>query len=94
MAPLQTRSSRRVWMLRAIALPLAAQLPAAFAARNDAVRTALKYQDTPNAGNQCSACAQFVAGATPQAQGGCRVITQDTEISPTGWCVAFARRSA
>ena len=62
--------------------------PAA-AAKNDAMRGAFKYQDTPNAGKQCSGCLQFVPGKAPADKGGCKVIAGDTEIAPTGWCAAF-----
>ncbi len=89
-------SARRQWLQLAagtLAIPLVAVAPAARAAKNDASRGALKYQDTPKDGAQCSACVQFVPGKTPKDKGGCKIIAGDTEISPTGWCVAFAKKA-
>ncbi len=42
----------------------------------------VQYQKTPNEGNKCSICVNFVA---PNA---CKIVAGD--ISPEGWCVAFA----
>ena len=70
-------------------IPLIAITGSAYAEKNAALRTALKYQDTPNAGKDCVACAQFVPGKTPKDKGGCKIIPGDTEIAPTGWCSAF-----
>jgi hypothetical protein len=71
-------------------LPLIAITGSAHAEKSVALRTALKYQETPNAGKECLACAQFVPGKTPKDKGGCKIMPGDTEISPTGWCSAFA----
>ncbi len=42
----------------------------------------VQYQKTPNEGNKCSGCVNFVA---PNA---CKIVAGD--ISPEGWCVAYA----
>ena len=86
------QNSRRI-ILKSVALaaiPLTFCSATALAAKNDALRTALKYQPTPNAGKQCSACVQFVPGKTPKDNGGCKAIAGDTEIAPTGYCIAWA----
>jgi hypothetical protein len=90
-------TSRRIWLRlaagAAMAAPLAALTTQARAARNDASRKALQYQDKPKDGAQCASCAQFIAGKTPKDPGGCKVIPGDMEISPTGWCVAYSKKA-
>ncbi len=71
-------------------IPLIAVTGSAYAEKNAALRTALKFQETPNAGKDCAACAQFVPGKTAKDKGGCKIMPGDTEIPPTGWCTAFA----
>jgi hypothetical protein len=70
-------------------IPLAALSMDAVAAKNDSLRQALKYQDTPKDGKQCTACIHWVPGKTATDKGGCKIIPSDTEISPAGWCSAF-----
>jgi hypothetical protein len=72
------------------AIPLATLTTRSWAATNAALRSALKYQNTPNNGKACGACAQFVPGKDKTSPGGCKVIPGDTEISPQGWCTAFS----
>ncbi len=72
-----------------VAIPLAALATNVGAAKNDAMRQSLMYRDSPKDGKQCSACAHWVAAKSPSERGGCEVLATDTEISPTGWCVAF-----
>lgn len=72
------------------ALPVIALSGTAHAEKNAALRMALQYQDKPKDGKQCDACSQWVPGKTPKDLGGCKVIPGDTEISPLGWCAAFA----
>jgi len=62
----------------------------ALAATNAAMRTSMKYQDKPSGDKSCANCAQFVAGKTPKDLGGCKIFAGDTEISPQGYCVAWA----
>jgi len=65
----------------------------ASASANAPVRTSLKYQDKPAAnGDKCAGCTHFVPGKAPTDKGGCKIITGDTEISPSGWCVAYAKK--
>jgi hypothetical protein len=61
------------------------------AARADS-RVDLKYQSTPKNNQKCSDCVLFVAGKTPKDDGTCKIITGD--ISPNGWCTAFAQKPA
>ncbi len=73
-------------------IPLLAISGRADAATNAAMRTSLKYQNKPNGDQKCSGCVQFVPGKTPKAMGGCNAIAGDTEISPDGYCIAFAKK--
>jgi hypothetical protein len=87
-----SKSRRRVVSFAAGTVVLAPWLLSAGrarAAQNAQLRTALKYQDTPNKDQQCSNCLQFVPGKTPKDRGGCKIIPGDTEISPSGWCTAW-----
>jgi hypothetical protein len=90
-------SSRRVWLKQAtgavVAIPLASFATGAWAAKNDPIRTALKYQDTPNADKSCANCLQFVPGKTPKDMGTCKVIPNDTEIKPQGYCTAWVKKA-
>jgi hypothetical protein len=65
---------------------------AAIAAKNDAMRTAMKYKDTPDADKKCSTCMHFVPGKTPKDLGGCKLFPGDTEVSPNGSCTAWAKK--
>jgi len=62
------------------------------AATNAALRTSLKYQDKPLADKSCGNCSQFVPGKTPKDLGGCKIMKDDTEISPQGYCVAWVKK--
>ena len=90
-------SSRRMWLMRvtgaALALPLATLATRAYASKNEALRTALKYQDKPNGDQHCATCMHFVPGKTATALGSCKVIPGDTEISPNGWCTAYLKKA-
>lgn len=63
------------------------------AATNPTMRTSLKYQDKPNGEQKCGNCMQFVPGKTPKSRGECKIIPGDTEISPDGYCIAWAKKS-
>ena len=54
--------------------------------------TAVKYQNEPNNGHQCSGCKLFIPGATEDAPGTCKSVAG--EINPKGWCVLFAAKPA
>lgn len=74
------------------AIPLLALTGRSFAATNAAMRTALKYQDQPSGDKDCAGCMQFVPGKTPTDKGGCKAMPGDTEISPKGYCTAWAAK--
>lgn len=87
------QNSRRAWLKAAtgaaVAAPLVFFTRQSLAAKNDAVRTSLKYQDTPSGAKQCNNCLQWVPGKTPKDKGGCKIIPSDTEVAPTGYCIAY-----
>jgi len=74
-------------------IPILAAPRWADAATNSAMRTSLKYQDKPNGEQKCSNCMQFVPGKTPKAMGECKIIPGDTEISPEGYCIVWAKKA-
>jgi hypothetical protein len=71
-------------------IPVVAFAGSAIAATNPGMRTSMKYQSTPNVDKDCSNCLQFVPGKTPKDLGGCKLFPGDTEVSPKGFCVAWA----
>ncbi len=74
-------------------IPIMAVTGRADAATNAAMRTALKYQDKPNGASSCSNCAQFIPGKTAKDLGGCKMMVNDTEISPNGYCVGWTKKA-
>lgn len=71
-------------------IPVVAITGNAWAAQNAALRGALKYQDKPGKdGQKCNTCMHWVAGKTPTDKGSCKIIQNDNEISPEGWCVGW-----
>jgi hypothetical protein len=62
-------------------------------ATNASLRAALKYQSKPEGDKSCSSCMQFVPGASAKGLGSCKVIPGDTEISPQGYCAAWAKKA-
>ena len=74
-------------------IPLMTASQWAEAKKNEAIRTSLKYQDKPNGDQKCGNCMQFIPGKTPKDRGGCKVIADDTEISPDGYCIAWAKKT-
>ena len=74
-------------------IPVVALSGKVMASTNAAMRTAMKYQDKPSGEKRCETCMQFVPGKKPKDLGGCKVIPGDTEISPNGYCVAWAAKS-
>ena len=85
------QSRRNMLKLGGIAL---AMVPvAAIAAKNDAMRTSMKYKDTPEGDKNCANCLQWVPGKTPTDLGGCKLFPGDTEVSPKGYCVAWAKKA-
>lgn len=65
----------------------------ALAAKNDGIRASMKYKDTPEGDKKCADCNLFVPGASATAAGGCKVFPNDTEISPNGYCIAWAKKA-
>ena len=62
-------------------IPVLAASTNAFAAKNDAMRKGLAYQDKPAPdGHKCATCNSFVKPS------GCQMMAGDTEISENGWC--------
>ncbi len=79
---------KRRFLLKGGLTVLAGAVLASTSARADDPKVdkdAVAYQTTPNNGQQCSACVNFVA---PNA---CKVVNGD--ILPTGWCSAFAPKA-
>ena len=74
-------------------LPIVSVSGNAFAAKNAAMRTSMKYQDTPVDGKQCTTCLHFVPGKDAKALGGCKLFPGDTEVSPSGYCTAWSKKA-
>jgi hypothetical protein len=95
----ETTNTGRRNVLKSISLGLAS-IPVitlsgnALAAKNDALRKALKYGDKPvtvaGVVQQCNNCLHWVPGKDAKALGGCKIIPGDTEISPTAHCSGWA----
>jgi hypothetical protein len=62
----------------------------ALAAKNENMRTTMKYKDTPEGDKACATCVQFVPGSGDL--GGCKIFPGDTEVSAKGYCVAYAKK--
>jgi hypothetical protein len=56
------------------------------------MRAAMKYKDSPEGDKSCSSCMQFVPGKSATDAGGCKIFPGDTEVSPKGYCVAWAKK--
>ena len=74
-------------------IPLIVASGRADAAVNASMRSALKYQDKPEGGKDCAQCMHFVPGPSATAPVACKVIPNDNEISPHGYCMAWARKA-
>lgn len=57
-------------------------------ASGTASKSALKYQDHPKGSSACANCANFLPGKGAQGPGRCIIVAGD--ISPKGWCLAYA----
>jgi hypothetical protein len=82
------RNTRRTLLLSAAGLAGLAVLPRRSEAQGTATKASMQYQDQPKGKQDCAGCIQFVPGKTPTAMGTCKVVAGD--ISPHGWCIAFA----
>lgn len=91
-----TLSRRSMLKVGAAALGGALLLPIlgmrAASAATKASKEAMKYQDDPKNGQKCKDCTQWIPGPKPDAKGECKVVEGD--ISPEGWCIAFAPKSS
>jgi len=63
------------------------------AATNAGMRSALKYQDKPQGDKDCASCMHFVPGTSANGPGTCKIIPGDTEISPKGYCIGWAKKA-
>lgn len=54
-------------------------------------KSALQYQDTPKGDQKCSNCSLYIPGPSADAMGHCQVVAG--EVSPNGWCSAWAPAS-
>ena len=80
-------------MLKIGGMALAMIPVVAIAAKNDSMRSTMKYKDSPEGDKKCANCGLFVPGATPTALGGCTVFPGDTEISPEGYCAPWVKKA-
>jgi High potential iron-sulfur protein len=64
-----------------------------YAAQNAQMRTSLKYQTKPEGDKSCANCMQFVPGKTAKDLGGCKIMPNDTEIAPTGYCIGWTKKT-
>jgi len=84
------RVSRRDVLKGVALLAGAAALPSAHA-QAKASKAAMKYQDDPKGDAQCSNCVLFIPGPAATAMGTCKVV--EGQISPRGWCIAYAKKT-
>ena len=93
MANATSPSRRQFIKIGTIAMPLLGMASSSWSATNAGMRTALKYQNTPNGDKACAGCAQFVPGKSATSLGGCKLMPGVTEISPHGYCTAWTAKS-
>ncbi len=85
------QNRRRMFKLGGAAIAI---IPvAAFAAKNESVRKSMQYKDSPEGDKACAGCMQFIPGKSPSDLGGCKVFPGDTEVSPKGYCMAWAKKA-
>lgn len=77
-------SRRKLFKLGGAALALIPVV--AYAAKNDNMRATMKYKDSPEGDKSCATCIQF------DAPNKCKIFPGDTEVSPKGYCVAWAKK--
>ncbi len=77
--------------LPVLGLALGVSVSEADAQSSKAPQSAVKYQNMPKNGQQCSQCTFFLPGKSASANGGCKVV--QGSISPKGWCVSYAKKS-
>jgi hypothetical protein len=74
-------------------IPVMVATNRAYATQNAQMRTSLKYQAKPEGDKSCANCMQFVPGKTPKDLGSCKIMPNDTEISPTGYCIGWTKKT-
>lgn len=74
-------------------IPVLAFSSKVMAAKNDSMRTAMKYQDKPEGDKSCTNCLQFVPGKSAADLGGCKLFPGDTEVAPKGYCAAWGKKA-
>ncbi len=79
-----------------VAAPMVGMSTVASAKQNTAVRTALKFQSTPNGDKQCNKCMNYIPNAAKpdnkEAVNGCKLYPGDDEIPPNGYCNGFVAK--
>ncbi|MBK1680766.1 hypothetical protein [Rhodocyclus tenuis] len=76
-----------------VAVPLMSLSGNAAAVTNATMRNALKYVDqSADPAKVCAGCLNFKPGPAPTDAGGCKIIGNDTEILPTGYCSGFVAK--
>jgi hypothetical protein len=89
-----THLSRAAFVRAAIVLPALAGLLGegiASAQAPHGTKAQFKYQSTPNGSKECANCNFFIAGKSATANGTCKIV--QGEISPKGYCIAWAAKS-
>jgi hypothetical protein len=90
--PSHRRQFLKVSCAALAAIPIAVTSGRAVAATNASMRASLKYQDKPEGDKNCANCVQFVPGKSAKDLGGCKILPGDTEISPQGYCIGWAKK--
>lgn len=78
---------RRNFLKVAAVLPLILISRQAGARTNAGLREEFKYQTTPKDDMNCQSCLEFIPG--DKDLGRCKVIPEDDEISPNGYCTKW-----
>ncbi len=79
------RSSGKVVLAAAVAPAVLSNI--AEAATSKASQASVQYVTHPNGKKMCSNCKFFVAGAKPNEDGTCKVVSG--KISPHGYCAVY-----
>jgi hypothetical protein len=90
---MNTKLTRREFLKTAsfalVLIPIVSFSRQAMANTNSKVRTELKYQNLPKDSMNCTTCLEFIPGKTGKDLGKCKVIPEDDEISPNGYCTKW-----
>lgn len=87
-----TSTRRQFVKIGSATIALSAFTTSSRAATNAAMRSSLKYQNSPNGDKDCAGCMHFVPGQSATSLGGCKLMPGDTEISPKGYCAAWVAK--